>query len=237
MRYTPGRCVRVRRKGSTSKGASSLTLGFIQHLPSLCEYIVEHSFCQTARIRVVSTAMIRINQTKELNVVHGRMTEFVFCLAHPERLDDSPVRNTAQCHNDRVLGQGLQLVCKIRIAGIDLGTHWLVIRWQAFHSIRDPAVDEFKSIICSVGMVPAGETVFVQHLIKEYSRMIASKWTARSIRSVHPGRKTNDQEACIAAAERRYRPAVIVGITLVNVIKKLRKSRALSAFFVEYLIH
>src|SRR5210317_1526730 len=135
MRYTPGRCVRLFRKVFTSNGACSFTGLFIQQLPGLRKYRVEHGLCQATRIRVVAAAMIGIEHLEIAELMQRRMTELVVRLTQPHRLDDSAVRDSTQGHDNSVLGQQPQLVRQELVAGIYLGTDRLVVRRQAFDGI------------------------------------------------------------------------------------------------------
>ena len=59
--------------------------------------------------------------------------------------------------------------------------------------------------------------------------MITGKGTPRAIRPVHAWRKPYDQETRVNRAKWRHRPTVVIRIATVNVVQKVRKSRASAA--------
>jgi hypothetical protein len=180
--------------------------------------------------------VIRIDQAKKFDVVYGRVSKLEFHLTHPERLDNCSMRDATQCHHNRIVGQCLQLVRKIRVAGVDLGADGLVFRWLALRRVRGAAIDEFQTIICGFGMIATGESVFMHFLIEQNPRVIPGKRTPGPVRTMHTRGKADDKKSRIAAAERRNGPAVVIGITFVYVIQKRRKSGTLTAVFVEQCV-
>jgi hypothetical protein len=64
--------------------------------------------------------------------------------------------------------------------------------------------------------------------------MVAGKRSPAAIRAMHAWRETNDQEARARITKWRYRPAVVVGVSLTDRIKKVRQARAISTVFIEY---
>ena len=53
-------------------------------------------------------------------------------------------------------------------------------------------LDQLEAIISRLGMIPAAESVFVQHLVQKNTGVITCERSSRSVRPVHSRCKTND---------------------------------------------
>ena len=69
-------------------------------------------------------------------------------------------------------------------------------------------------------MIARTETVFVQHLVQENARMIASEGAPGAICTVQTRRQANDQEPCIRYAKGWHRAAVIIGVPAFDIVKE-----------------
>lgn len=206
---------------------------FIQQLPRFRKYSVEHFLGQPARVRVVATAMIRVEQLKEFEIMQCRMTKFELRLAHAHCLYNRPMSNSAERHYDGVFGQSSQFIREIIIAGVYFRTDRLVVRGQAFDRICDSAIDQLQSIVHRIRMVATRETVFVEHLIQQNTCMVAGERATAPVRPVHTGRQANDKKSRVGGAEWRYGSAVVVRIPALNLVQETGEPRAVTTLFVE----
>jgi hypothetical protein len=119
------------------------------------------------------------------------------------------------------------------IARFDLRRQRLVGGRQAFDGIADSHVAQSHRIM---GVDRSGGTRHserIQGLIQKYAGMIAGERAAGAVRSMHTGRKADDDQARIGVAEGRYRFAHIVGMQLPHRIKKSGETWATSAVRIE----
>src|SRR5262245_40689668 len=73
----------------------------------------------------------------------------------------------------------------------------LVLGRHAAHRIGDPTVYEFQSIVGMRPVIAAGKTELEQRLVEQDAGVIAGERAAGTICTLQPGRKTDDQYACI----------------------------------------
>jgi hypothetical protein len=99
--------------------------------------------------------MIGIEHLEIAEFMQGRVTKLVVHLTQAHRLDDCPVRDATQRHDNGVLGQQAQLVRQEFVAIIYLGTDRLVIRRQTFDGIGNAAVDKLEVVTGRLRMVAA----------------------------------------------------------------------------------
>ena len=177
--------------------------------------------------------MIRVEQAKLPEVVQRRVREFIVYLPSTQCLDHGTVRNAAEGQDDRRRGQQRQFFGKKAIAGIDLGADRFVIGRQAFHRVRNAAIDQRQRIIGGFRMIVRTEPVFVQHLVQENARMIAGEWTPGAVGTVQAGCKTYYQEPRIRHAKGRHRAAIIVRVSALNIVKKSGEPRTVAARFIK----
>lgn len=82
------------------------------------------------------------------------------------------------------------------------------------------------------------ETEFMQHLVEQNSGVVARKRSPAAISTVHAGRQTHNQEACVRVTEGLNRSTVVAWVTFLNVIQERRKPWASPALQVKYsLVH
>ena len=80
------------------------------------------------------------------------------------------------------------------------------------------------------------EAELVQHLVQQDTGMITRERAPRCIGAVHAGGQADDQQGRIRIAERRHRPAIIIGKTILDLIKESREPRTRAARLVKYAI-
>ena len=68
-----------------------------QEVPYLRKHIAKHLGSESARVGVVTTAMVRVDECKTaIQLVNRRVPEFVFRLAQFARLDYCPMSDATQ---------------------------------------------------------------------------------------------------------------------------------------------
>ena len=60
----------------------------------------------------------------------------------------------------------------------------------------------------------------MQSLIQQYAGKVAGERTTRTIRAVHTGRKSNDEQARRRSAKRRNRASMVIGMRNADLIQK-----------------
>src|SRR5262249_1059090 len=90
-------------------------------------------------------------------------------------------------------------------AGSDLFGRGLVLRRYAAHRIRDPAVDQFESIVGMGAVFTPCKAKLVKCLVKQYAGIVAGERAAGAIGALESGREADNQHACIDWAERGNR--------------------------------
>jgi hypothetical protein len=77
------------------------------------------------------------------------------------------------------------------------------------------------------------EAILVEHLVEQDARVIAGKWPAGTIRAVHPWCQADNQEASALVTERRHGSAVVVRVSVTNVVEERCEARTGTAVGVE----
>ena len=98
------------------------------------------------------------------------------------------------------------------------------------HCVGDATVPQLQPIIRDPPFGLIRKTVFMQGLIQQYPGIVASEWTPRAIRTMHAGRKADNQQLGCSHAKRQYRPRMIIGMILAHLREKRCKPAAAPAF-------
>ena len=106
---------------------------------------------------------------------------------------DRAVRDRSQRDHDAAGPQCGQFALEIAVALPHFGRQRLVAGRQAFHGVRDAAVDELEPVIGADRLGARGKSVRMQRAIQEDARMVAGERPTRAVRTVQAGRKPDDE--------------------------------------------
>ena len=119
-----------------------------QQLPRACKNCAEHVRCQTPGIGVVTAAVIGIEQQEAtVQRMFRGVAEFEIGLAAANRFNHGPMRDATERQHHSSRRQGLEFIREKLVAGIDLGTDRLVVRRQAFHGVRNTAIQQGQFVV------------------------------------------------------------------------------------------
>ncbi len=110
----------------------------------------------------------------------------------------------------------------------------LVLRRDAFHRVRNPAVVQHESIIGRTGFGPAGEAEPVQCPVQQQSGMIAGEGTPCRIGTMKARGESDDQQTGGRITEGSDGRAVIGGVLAAPFVEKGREPRAKPAVRIKH---
>ena len=136
------------------------------------------------------------------------------------------VGDAAQRQNRSARGDPGKVCRQVSIAGAHLLRRRLVVRRQAFHRIGDPAIDELLAIGDRRAIAPQRKSEFVQRRVEKDAGVVSGEGPPAGIRAVHSRCQAHNEQARTIVAERRHRPATVIGIPRANVREKRDQPRA-----------
>ncbi len=142
------------------------------------------------------------------------------------------MRDAAQRHDGLQRRQRIDPCTEERVAGLDLGRQWLVLRRHAAHRIGDHCIVE-RQPVPGVGLEGArGEAEVDERAIEQLARIVAGEGAAGAVGTGDTGCKARDQQPRIICAEYRHRrvePVRMQIALLQPVCNEPRAQRAVTA--------
>ena len=159
--------------------------------------------------------------------MNGAVTEGIRLQPESQSHERGLVRNGTERKQRpaAAFGERRNLLRKIPVALPDLACLRLVLGRQAFDGISDPAAGKLQIVCGRSGAFMIRKPEFVQRPVQKNAGKIAGKRPSRTVRAMHPGSKTNNEELGSVIAKRKYGTSVIIRVARFHLIQKSGQAR------------
>ena len=197
---------------------------------------VEHLGVEAIRLRIISTAMVTIEERARAGQrMNGPVRERVLAWAIPKRKQYGAMGNRSQRENRAARAQFFEFEPEIAVAVAYLSGLGFVLWREALDGIRYAATGQDKAVVTADRLLGRCESEAMQRAVQKNAGIVAGERPAGAVRPVHARGESHNQQACTCVPEGRHRSRVVLRMIGLHRIEEGGKPRAIPTLGIKTL--